>query len=101
LDGLVASGKGNVEPGNPGVNDFKVSVKYQPTKAQLTVITSDLQFVRDFKAQVLFLDSTNVNVLHCTRVGDDCFKLDSVDKRFSQSNLLHARVVESVYIVPV
>lgn len=35
-----------------------------------------------------------------TRVGDDSFELDGVDQRLAQSNVLDARIIKAVYIIP-
>jgi hypothetical protein len=46
------------------------------------------------------LDGPDVNVLDSAGVADDGSELNAVDERFSESNVLDARVVKAIDVVP-
>lgn len=85
LDGLVAAGKLDVEPGEEGVN---------------VVISGGLDGKVGLEGQVLLLDGGDVDVLDLAGLGDDRLEIDGVDEGLSESDLLDAAVVETVDVVP-
>lgn len=86
VDGLVAGVKGDVEPGDEGMD---------------IVIAVGGDREGDLEVQVLLLDGQDVNVLEPAGAGDDGFRINGVDKGLLEGDLLDRRVVKSVDVVPV
>jgi hypothetical protein len=85
LDGLVASRKLNIEPGNDGVD---------------VVGATDGERVGEVEGEIG--DFARVEVEGDERVGirDDGLEVDSVDERLGEGGALERRVVEAPDIVP-
>lgn len=85
LDGLVASSKLNIEPGDKGMD---------------VIGTADVEGEGGVEGKVG--DSTGVEIEgeDGGRVGDDGLHLDGVDKRLGKSSVFEGRVIKAPDIVP-
>jgi hypothetical protein len=107
VDRLVAARERNVEPSEESVHVYTHAhqlVRFQQEQSigplPLTVISRRLELKGDLERQVLLLDGPDVNVLDSAGVADDGSELNAVDERFSESNVLDARVVKAIDVVP-
>jgi len=85
LDGLVAAGEFDVEPGDQGMDE---------------VVATNLELVRQLEGEVR--DSARVEI-ECDDgggVGDNGLDVDGVDERLGQSGVLEGGVVEAPDVVP-
>ena len=85
LDRLEAAREVNVEPGEESVD---------------VVVAGGSDGKVGGKGEVLLLDGPDVNVLDLAGLGDDRLEVDCVDEGLAEGNLLDARVVEAVDVVP-
>ena len=85
LDGLVAAREVDVEPTKESVN---------------VVVTGSVKLEWNLKVEVLFGDRSEVDVPDGARSGSDGLEVDAVYQRFTECDLLDARVVKSINIVP-
>jgi len=85
LDGLVAAGEFDVEPGDQGMDE---------------VVATNLELVRQLEGEVR--DSARVEI-ECDDgggVGDNGLDVDGIDERLGQSGVLEGGVVEAPDVVP-
>lgn len=85
LYGLVAARKVDVEPAEESVD---------------VVVTGSVELEWDLEVEVLFGDRSEVNVPDGARSGSDRLEVDAVYQRLTECDLLDARVVEAVDVVP-
>jgi hypothetical protein len=85
LDGLVASGELNVEPGNDGMDK---------------VAAADLEAVRAVKGQIGYGARVQVEGEDGRGVGDDGFDVDGVDEGLGHGSCLEGRVVKAPDVIP-
>lgn len=66
-----------------------------------TIVSRGLELKGNFETQILLLDRLDVNVSDGTWLRGHRAQLDAVDQWLFERNLLDARVVESINVVPV
>lgn len=85
LDGLVAGGEFNVEPGDQSVD---------------VVGAADGEGVRKVEGEIGDLAGVEVEGDERSGVGDDSLKVDSIDEGLGESSALEGSVVEAPDVVP-
>lgn len=85
LDGLVAAGKLDVEPGDQGVDE---------------VVAADLDLVRKLEGKICYCALVEVEGDDGGGVGDDGLDVNGVDKGLCQGGVLERAVIEAPDVVP-
>jgi hypothetical protein len=85
LDGLVAAGKLDIEPGDQGVDE---------------VVAADLNLVRKLECKICDCALVEVEGDDGGRVGDDGLDVNGVDKGLCQGSVLERAVIEAPDVVP-
>jgi hypothetical protein len=85
LDGLVAAGKLDIEPGDQGVDE---------------VVAADLNLVRKLECEICDCALVEVEGDDGGRVGDDGLDVNGVDKGLCQGSVLERAVIEAPDVVP-
>jgi hypothetical protein len=85
LDGLVAAGKLDIEPGDQGVDE---------------VVAADLDLVRKLECKICYCALVEIEGDDGGRVGDDGLDVNGVDKGLCQGSVLERAVIEAPDVVP-
>ena len=85
LDGLVAAGKLDIEPGDQGVDE---------------VVAANLYLVRKLECEICYCALVEVEGDDSGGVGDNGLELDGVDEGLGESGVLQRAVVEAPDVVP-
>jgi hypothetical protein len=85
LDGLVAAGKLDIEPGDQGVDE---------------VVAADLNLVRKLECKICDCALVEVECDDGGGVGDDGLDVNGVDKGLCQGSVLERAVIEAPDVVP-
>ena len=85
LDGLVAAGKLDIEPGDQGVDE---------------VVAANLDLVRKLECEICYCALVEVEGDDGGGVGDDGLDVNGVDKGLCQGSVLERAVIEAPDVVP-